>query len=198
MNTNFKTALFGGFDREDVVNFIQQLSQESQQRISTLEAENQELWERNHSLETELTTLRRLVLESSSAADTCRQLRQQLEELQAQYEQLGREADTLRSQAGEYQSLKDHIADIEISAHRRTEEFRADAIRQLRQLAQQQQDWCDQAREKYTQLSRQFGQKLLQAQRTLEEPDLSGFDEMTRSLRQLENSFDADSHSAEN
>lgn len=198
MNTNFKTALFGGFDREDVVNFIQQLSQESQQRISTLEAENQELWERNHSLETELTTLRRLVLESSSAADTCRQLRQQLEELQAQYDQLGREADTLRSQASEYQSLKDHIADIEISAHRRTEEFRADAIRQLRQLAQQQQDWCDQAREKYTQLSRQFGQKLLQAQRTLEEPDLSGFDEMTRSLRQLEDSFDADSYSAEN
>lgn len=198
MNTNFKTALFGGFDREDVVNFIQQLSQESQQRISTLEAENQELWERNHSLETELTTLRRLVLESSSAADTCRQLRQQLEELQAQYEQLSREADTLRSQAGEYQSLKDHIADIEISAHRRTEEFRADAIRQLRQLTQQQQDWCDQAREKYTQLSRQFGQKLLLAQRTLEEPDLSGFDEMTRSLRQLEDSFDGDSHSAEN
>lgn len=198
MNTNFKMALFGGFDREDVVNFIQQLSQESQQRISTLEAENQELWERNHSLETELTTLRRLVLESSSAADTCRQLRQQLEELQAQYEQLSREADTLRSQAGEYQSLKDHIADIEISAHRRTEEFRADAIRQLRQLTQQQQDWCDQAREKYTQLSRQFGQKLLQAQRTLEEPDLSGFDEMTRSLRQLEDSFDGDSHSAEN
>lgn len=198
MNTNFKTALFGGFDREDVVNFIQQLSQESQQRISTLEAENQELWERNHSLETELTTLRRLVLESSSAADTCRQLRQQLEELQAQYEQLSREADTLRSQAGEYQSLKDHIADIEISAHRRTEEFRADAIRQLRQLTQQQQDWCDRAREKYTQLSRQFGQKLLLAQRTLEEPDLSGFDEMTRSLRQLEDSFDGDSHSAEN
>ncbi len=198
MNTNFKTALFGGFDREDVVNFIQQLSQESQQRISTLEAENQELWERNHSLETELTTLRRLVLESSSAADTCRQLRQQLEELQAQYEQLGREADTLRSQAGEYQSLKDHIADIEISAHRRTEEFRADAIRQLRQLTQQQQDWCDQAREKYTQISHQFGQKLLLAQRTLEEPDLSGFDEMTRSLRQLEDSFDGDSHSTEN
>lgn len=198
MNTNFKTALFGGFDREDVVNFIQQLSQEHQQRVSTLEAENQDLWERNHAMETELTTLRRLVLESSSTADTCRQLRQQLEELTARHEALSREADTLRSQADEYQSLKDHIADIEISAHRRTEEFRADAIRQLRQMAQQQQTWCDQAREKYTQLSRQFGQKLLQAQRTLEEPDLSGFDEMAQSLRQLEDSFSADSQSAEN
>ena len=39
MNTNFKTALFGGFDREDVVNYIQQISRESQQRISALEAD---------------------------------------------------------------------------------------------------------------------------------------------------------------
>ena len=38
MNTNFKTALFGGFDREDVVSYIQQTSRENQQRISALEA----------------------------------------------------------------------------------------------------------------------------------------------------------------
>ena len=37
MNTNFKTALFGGFDREDVVNYIQQISRENQQRVSALE-----------------------------------------------------------------------------------------------------------------------------------------------------------------
>ena len=40
MNTNFKTALFGGFDREDVVNYIQQISRENQQRVSALEEEN--------------------------------------------------------------------------------------------------------------------------------------------------------------
>ena len=56
MNTNFKTALFGGFDREDVVNYIQQISRESQQRISALEAENQDLQERNRSMEAELNT----------------------------------------------------------------------------------------------------------------------------------------------
>ena len=27
MNTNFKTALFGGFDREDVISYIQQKEQ---------------------------------------------------------------------------------------------------------------------------------------------------------------------------
>ena len=70
MNTNFKTALFGGFDREDVVNYIQQISRESQQRISALEAENQDLQERNRSMEAELNTLRRAALENGAAADT--------------------------------------------------------------------------------------------------------------------------------
>ena len=196
MNTNFKTALFGGFDREDVVNYIQQISRESQQRISALEAENQDLQERNRSMEAELNTLRRAALENGAAADTCRQLQDQLSRLQDQASQLQAETEGLRAQAAEYQSLKDHIADptsdIEISAHRRTEEFRAKAIEHLRQLPRQQEDWCAQSRAKYAELNRQFCQKLALAQQTLAEPDLSGFQELEEGLRQLEESFSQD------
>ena len=127
MNTNFKTALFGGFDREDVVSYIQQTSRENQQRVSALEEENHGLQERNRAMEAELNTLRRAVLENSAAADTCLQLQTQLRELQEQAQKLQKETEYLSAQAAEYQSLKDHIADIEISAHRRTEEFRARA-----------------------------------------------------------------------
>lgn len=190
MNTNFKTALFGGFDREDVVSYIQQTSRENQQRISALEAENQDLRERNHSMEAELGTLRRAALENSTAADTCRQLQKQLSQLQDQASQLQAETEGLRAQAAEYQSLKDHIADIEISAHRRTEEFRTKAIEQLRQLARQQEEWCVRSRTRYAELNRQFCQKLALAQQTLAEPDLSGFQELEEGLRQLEESFD--------
>ena len=77
MNTNFKTALFGGFDREDVISYIQQTSRESQQRISALEEENRSLQERNRAMEAELSTLRQSVLENSAAADTCLQLQDQ-------------------------------------------------------------------------------------------------------------------------
>lgn len=189
MNTNFKTALFGGFDREDVVSYIQQTSRESQQQISALEEENRTLQERNRSMEAELVTLRRSVLENSAAADTCLQLQAQLQTLQQQAQQLQKETEGLRAQAAEYQSLKDHIADIEISAHRRTEEFRAKAVEQLREMTRQQQDWCAQSREKYAELNRQFCQKLALAQQTLAEPDLSGFQQMEENLRQLEESF---------
>ena len=189
MNTNFKTALFGGFDREDVVSYIQQTSRENQQRGSALEEENHGLQERNRAMEAELNTLRRAMLENSAAADTCLQLQTQLRELQEQAQKLQKETEYLRAQAAEYQSLKDHIADIEISAHRRTEEFRAKAIEQLRQLTRQQETWCAQSRAKYAELNRQFCQKLALAQQTLAEPDLSGFQEMEAGLRQLEESF---------
>lgn len=189
MNTNFKTALFGGFDREDVVSYIQQTSRENQQRVSALEEENHGLQERNRAMEAELNTLRRAVLENSAAADTCLQLQTQLRELQEQAQKLQKETEYLRAQAAEYQSLKDHIADIEISAHRRTEEFRAKAIEELRTMARRQEDWCAQSRDKYAELNRQFCQKLALAQQTLAEPDLSGFQEMEAGLRQLEESF---------
>ena len=66
MNTNFKTALFGGFDREDVVSYIQQTSRENQQRVSALEEENHGLQERNRAMEAELNTLRRAVLDGDT------------------------------------------------------------------------------------------------------------------------------------
>ena len=189
MNTNFKTALFGGFDREDVISYIQQTSRESQQRISALEEENRSLQERNRAMEAELSTLRQSVLENSTAADTCLQLQDQFRQLQEQAQKLRQETEDLRAQAAEYQSLKDHIADIEISAHRRTEEFRAKAIEELRTLARRQEDWCAQSRDKYAELNRQFCQKLALAQQTLAQPDLSGFHEMEEGLHRLEESF---------
>ena len=37
MNANFKTRVFGGFDREDVISFIEKTSLEHQKRVSALE-----------------------------------------------------------------------------------------------------------------------------------------------------------------
>ena len=180
MNTNFKTALFGGFDREDVISYIQQTSRESQQRISALEEENRSLQERNRAMEAELSTLRQSVLENSAAADTCLQLQDQFRQLQEQAQKLRQETEDLRAQAAEYQSLKDHIADME---------FRAKAIEELRTMARRQEDWCAQSRDKYAELNRQFCQKLALAQQTLAQPDLSGFHEMEEGLHRLEESF---------
>ena len=185
MNTNFKTALFGGFDREDVVSYIQQTSRENQQRVSALEEENHGLQERNRAMEAELNTLRRAVLENSAAADTCLQLQTQLRELQEQAQKLQKETEYLRAQAAEYQSLKDHIADIEISAHRRTEEFRGKAIAELMELVDGQRRWCTQQEAAYRQMNEGILAELRKAQCCVEECDLGNFQQFQESLRHL-------------
>ena len=190
MNTNFKTALFGGFDREDVISYIQQTSRESQQRISALEEENRSLQERNRAMEAELSTLRQSVLENSAAADTCLQLQDQFRQLQEQAQKLRQETEDLRAQAAEYQSLKDHIADIEISAHRRTEEFRAQTIQRIHELVAQQRAWCSENSVRYEELLQSFGEKLQAARDVLRETDLSGFEEMLCSLDRLDEELD--------
>lgn len=190
MNTNFKTALFGGFDREDVISYIQQTSRESQQRISALEEENRSLQERNRAMEAELSTLRQSVLENSAAADTCLQLQNQFRQLQEQAQKLRQETEDLRAQAAEYQSLKDHIADIEISAHRRTEEFRAQAIQRIHTLVAQQRSWCNENRVRYEELLQRFAEKLETAKNVVQESDLSGFGEMLTALDELDKELD--------
>lgn len=190
MSANFKTCLFGGFDREDVVAYIEKTSRESRERIEELERENESLQQKNQSMDSELRLMREQFMERTEQAKQAETLRAQVQQLTERLQELESEAASLRVQAADYQSLKDHIADIEISAHRRTEEFRAAAIAQLRQMIDAQHAWCDQARGQYAELSAQFAQKLQAAQQAVSQPDLSGFDRMQWELQELSRSFD--------
>ena len=43
MSTSFKTSMFGGFDRSDVIAYIERTGREYEERVAALEAENKEL-----------------------------------------------------------------------------------------------------------------------------------------------------------
>ena len=66
MTTNFKTCMFGGFDREDVIKFIEQFSKESQEKIAALEQENASLKSGNEQMESALRTLHAQVKEQQA------------------------------------------------------------------------------------------------------------------------------------
>ena len=102
---------------------------------------------------------------------------------------LRRENETLREPAAQYQSLRDHIAEIEISAHRRTEEFRGKAIAELMQLIEQQRQWCAEQRVAYECMVGSILQELRRAEHQVEACNFESFDRMEGSLRQLENSI---------
>ncbi len=192
METSFKTCVFGGFDREDVISYIRKTAEESQKKLEALMEETERLRVRCETAESELSALRARSAElEQQLTDTevlraeAERLRTEEETLRRENETLRRENETLRGPAAQYQSLKDHIADIEISAHRRTEEFRGKAIAELMELVDGQRRWCTQQEAAYRQMNEGILAELRKAQCCVEECDLGNFQQFQESLRQL-------------
>ena len=189
MSENFKKCMFGGFDPEDVIAYIDRTAKENKARIATLTEQNEALTKSNQEMQVELTMLRQQFVDQENENRAAEKWQQEWQAAQEKLQQLEEEAAMLRTQAQEYRSLKDHIADIEISAHRRTEEFRRAAVAQMQEIVNKQRDWCEEMKTKYLSVTEQFSQKLQQARQVLAEPDVSGFAEMEEGLQNLENSL---------
>ena len=186
MDASFKTCLFGGFDREDVVKFIEKTAAENREQLETLEAELNALRAQRDEAAAENEALRGLTEEDAYLREENARLREQLAQAQASAEALRQEAEALRGPAAEYQSLKEHVADIEISAHRRTEEFRAKAMERLAQCIAQQRAWCSQRRSTYLSMNVSLLEQLRQAEQAVENADYTAFDSMISELQRLE------------
>lgn len=133
-NNTFKGSLFGGFNREDVIDYIKKTSAESTARIESLEGDIDKLCAQEQELRTQVSTLRgendRLTQEHNDAAaerDTLRAAldtaNDELTALRAEAEALRAENDKLRPMAEQYSTIKEHLAGIELDAHQRAEEY---------------------------------------------------------------------------
>ena len=196
MSANFKTCMFGGFDREDVVSYIEKTAKETQEKLDTLESENTRLKADNERIEQALRTLHAQAKQMKQDEQDQETLQQRLDEAQARAAELAvrcealvAENGNLRASAKECTHLKEHIADIEINAHRRTEEFRAEAIEKLRAIIGQQRIWCQKQRGEYAFMSEAILQDIRRAEDVLENADYSGFDQMMEGLQQLEDTL---------
>ena len=196
MSANFKTCMFGGFDREDVVSYIEKTAKETQEKLDALESENTRLKADNERIEQALRTLHAQAKQMKQDEQDQETLQQRLDEAQARAaelavrcEALEAENENLRASAKECTHLKEHIADIEINAHRRTEEFRAEAIEKLRAIIGQQRTWCQKQRGEYAFMSEAILQDIRRAEDVLENADYSGFDQMMEGLQQLEDTL---------
>ena len=196
MSANFKTCMFGGFDREDVVSYIEKTAKETQEKLDALETENAKLKADNEQIEQALRTLHAQTKQMKQEEQDQETLQQRLDEAQARAaelavrcEALEAENESLRASANECAHLKERIADIEINAHRRTEEFRAEAIEKLRAIIAQQRTWCQKQRGEYAFMSETILQDIRRAEDVLENADYSGFDQMMEGLQQLEDTL---------
>lgn len=210
MSANFKTHMFGGFDRQDVIRYIEKTAKDSQERIKALEQENEALRTEKEQLEVAVQTLRAEKEQAEAAVQALRtqteQIRheeeertsaqQQFEDAQTQVTALAKENaalsarnESLRQMNEEYRRLKERIADIEISAHRRTEEFRAETIERLHEIIEEQRAWCQERRGQYAYMNERLLGDIHRAEAILETSDVSGFDRMMNELQEFQDSL---------
>ena len=160
-NNTFKGSLFGGFNREDVIDYITKTSAESSARIESLESDVDKLTAQENELRAQITSLReendRLACASTAAAeerDTLRTaldsanaeltaLRAEAEALRAENAALRAENDKLRPMAEQYSTVKDHLAGIELDAHQRAEEYERSVRERLAALLGGCRAHCD-------------------------------------------------------
>ena len=139
----FKTVTFGGFDKQDVARYMEQLTREHEEALAALQTENVALKEKNSQLEAENRSLRTQGdAQAASLSQLSAQAEKLLEEVAAlrdypeKYEALRTEADGLRRDAEAYVEFRNRIGNIECEAQQRAAKLEADTQAQLRRMAE--------------------------------------------------------------
>ena len=135
----FKTVTFGGFDKQDVARYMEQLTREHEEALAALQTENAALKEKTSQLEAENRSLKtQSDAQAASLSQLSAQAEKLLEEVAAlrdypeKYEALRTEADALRRDAGAYVEFRNRIGNIECEAQQRAAKLEADTQAQLR------------------------------------------------------------------
>ena len=137
----FKTVTFGGFDKQDVAHYVEQLTQEHSAALSALQEENAALKEKSSHLEAANCALRTQAdMQAASLSQLSAQAEKLLEEVAAlrdypeKYEALRTEADGLRKDAEAYVEFRNRIGNIECEAQQRAAKLEADTQARLRRM----------------------------------------------------------------
>ena len=146
-NYPIKSVTFGGFDKQDVINYIEQAAQKAVDAQNELQAENESLREQTESLRktaeelrTALETLnadkQRLEAELAREA-SARQELERLKDLEPEIQRLTAEADALRPDAQAYAQFRGRIGAIECEARERAAALEASTAQRLQQTVDQ-------------------------------------------------------------
>lgn len=133
---SFRAAGFGGFHRQDVLDYIERIAREHKEQVEALTRSLEEARQQagqNASLQAELEAANARAQALEQERD---ELRQQLEQLLSEgqtVQELKQQLDESRTQAEGYQRLKCDYAEIELDARRRAASILEQANDRVRQ-----------------------------------------------------------------
>lgn len=174
MDHPFRNAAFGGFNRQDVLDYLETADKERAQQIQTVQQQLQEMTEERDRLSaqhqalaaqtSELTAQRDALqgrtgeLESDLAGcrvqlDTAQgegqRHGQELEGAQRELAQVRQVLDEVRPLAEAYAAIKERTAGVELEAHRRAQDVQTEGQRQAQKLRRQMEGWMARVEREY-------------------------------------------------
>ena len=146
-NYSFKSVAFGGFDKQDVVRYLEQASEKAAAVQRDLEEENGNLRKQAEETAEELERLRAQVEELTAERDGLREkleseaaARADLEPLRALEKDVARltaERDALRPDAESYARFRERLGAIECEARNRADDLEEEAAVQTRRTVEE-------------------------------------------------------------
>ena len=127
-----KSVTFGGFDKEDVARYIEQLSQES----SKLREERDALQERLNQAEQETAALREQLQELTEAKEHLETENRRLAPMEAEAARLKEQLEAMRPDAEAHVMLREQVGTIECEARQRAAELEERTVGQMRKATE--------------------------------------------------------------
>ena len=153
-NMQFRSAGFGGFNRQDVLNYIEETTKEYNQRVEELRAQYEAAQAETDELRLALSeskkqeeNLQERVDELLQEKDALLTRVKKLEPLQAQVTLLHSRVEALTPDAEAYAGLRSQISDIELEARQRAGEILAQAKQKAEEITTSAQSQADALRD---------------------------------------------------
>ena len=143
-NNTFKSVAFGGFAKQDVIDYIEKMARESAAAQDGLRRENEELKAEAEALKNQLDGLRSQLevlnleherLTAALEAETAQ--RKELEPFKPEAERLAEELERLRPDAAAYAQFRERIGAIECEARKRAADLEESTQMKLHHMVEQ-------------------------------------------------------------
>lgn len=170
MDSQFRNAAFGGFNRQDVMEYLERTSKEHNEALaqlrSQLEQVQQEMSEQNAKQELLQGQVQRLTEARDAAVQETEQEKsarldaeQQVQEREARLARLENElrilrgtVEQLKPDAEAYAAVKERTAGVELEAHRRAQKIVDEAREEAARMHRQMEQWLGRFGREYEEL----------------------------------------------
>lgn len=175
MDNRFRSAAFGGFNRQDVMDYLERAAKEHEQQMEELRAQLEQAQQEMAQLRSQLTQAQEQAQQARAELERNTTDRQNAQEQSSLLAQTQEELVRLRGQVARlepdavaYSAIKERTAGIELEAHRRAQAIVDEAQAQVEQLRREQSQWLERVERDYYDLRAQVGTTVTQAASELE------------------------------